>query len=95
MTRKSFGKGIDAFLENSTKKMETERRPLPKERDPISKTTIHMRESLLETVKAIAHWERVSIKDFIEAALSDKVSEIDPGLLRQAMESYQSKASKV
>jgi hypothetical protein len=93
MTRKNFGKGVDAFLESSMKKTADPSKDT-KKKDRESRTTIHLRDTLLETVKAIARWERISIKDFIDKALNAKLAEINPQQLKQALDSYRSHLDK-
>ncbi|MFI5343134.1 MAG: hypothetical protein ACHQUC_02825 [Chlamydiales bacterium] len=80
MSKKSFAKGIDSILgqeeneENASsisKKIESFTEP---QDDLIHvRTTIFINEPLYEKIKAIAYWERRTLKSLVDEALSSYV----------------------
>jgi hypothetical protein len=102
--KKSFSKGMDSLLggtNDSTKKLG---RPKVNTRE-ITKTsqsgtkagetraTFIMNEDQLEKVKAIAYWDRVSIKDVLSQAIDDYLDKKKSDLTK-ALNAYKGRAKE-
>jgi hypothetical protein len=85
MSKKNFGDGIDALFRgtkiNTTKK--------DKIKSSVSRTTILLDNELLTMVRALAYWERKSLRDFIAEALHLKISHMDSDTINTALNQYQ------
>ena len=77
MSKKSFSGGIDALLgESQPKETKPKRKPdapQPGER----RATFHINEDILDKVKAIAYWERLTIKKVVNEAFADYVAKYE------------------
>jgi hypothetical protein len=100
---KNFKGGMDSLLGGS-KEPKTRGRPKINTRE-ISKTsqvgtkagetraTFIMNEEQLESVKAIAYWDRISIKEVLSQAIDDYLAKKKPGLAK-ALSAYKGKTKE-
>ena len=76
MGKKTFRGGIDSVLGEVSQ----EETPLKEKRKPDApqpgekRATFHIAEDLLEKVKAIAYWERLTIKEVVNEAFDNYVA---------------------
>lgn len=102
--RKSFGKGIDAIFDTAPPKVESEVSPKPVSRGGFDKkgvveksikearTTVVLDAGMMDTAKAVAHWERKSIKELmseaVEMLIASRRSENGDDYIEAAVESF-------
>lgn len=84
MSKKNFSGGINSLLDNSSKTKAKRGRPRTQTKEIIktsqigtkdleTRATFIVNEELLDKIKAIAYWDRLLIKDVLNAALEDVV----------------------
>lgn len=87
MSKKSFAGGFDSLLGNSVEQViVTENRGRPKSnfkevvkssqegtKEGETRATFIVKEELLEKIKSLAYWERVLLKDVVNAALYEYI----------------------
>ena len=106
MAGKSFKGGVDSLLEASKEKESPGKRGRPKvnmreitktsqtgTKENETRATFIMNEEQLESVKAMAYWDRVSIKDVLCEAVSDYLAK-KKGDLHKAVNAYKNKSKK-
>ncbi|MGK7898856.1 MAG: hypothetical protein AB4372_35880 [Xenococcus sp. (in: cyanobacteria)] len=75
MAKKTFRGGIDSVLgESNVEKATTQTKRKPDAPQPGEKrATFHINEELLEKIKAIAYWDRLTIKEIVNDAFAKYV----------------------
>ncbi|MDX9695246.1 MAG: hypothetical protein RBT49_05600 [Bacteroidales bacterium] len=89
MSKKNFSGGIDSLFQNS--KIEsniTIEEKIEDKTSSYSRTTIIVNNETYEKVKAIAYWQRKSVKDIIERAFDLVLSEIPNDKLIEIINFY-------
>ncbi len=75
MAKKNFTSGIDSLFQASDKKVEKEKTENREQKTlSYSRTTLIVNSDTYEKIKAIAYWERKSIKDLIEEGFNQIIS---------------------
>ncbi len=75
MAKKNFTGGIDSLFQASNKKVVKEKTENREQQIPsYSRTTLIVNNNTYEKIKAIAYWERKSIKDLIEEGFNKIIS---------------------
>jgi hypothetical protein len=82
MVKKNFGQGIDAILNNPKTNQKK------KEKSKLVRTTLLISKELLEQIRAIAYWERTTLKHFIEKSFNNSLSQVDKRTMDEALQEY-------
>ncbi len=108
MSKKNFGKGIDALFSSASKNIEKAIVPNKKsskvkeaesskqsERPgAIHKLTCNLDFELYEKLKAISHSAAVPVKDVVTKSLEDFISKIEPEEITEALKKMKEGANK-
>lgn len=106
MVKKSFAEGIDVYFgESSQKKPNLKKKkaevkkikenpPIDiKEESPVVKrTTMFIEVDLLEKIKALAYWERTSIKGIVENAIKESLEKRGSQYINKAISNYKNQS---
>ena len=84
MAKKNFSGGIDSLFQGSQKDVKGEDNP------PIenTRTTLIVNIETYEKIKAVAYWERKSIKDIVEVSFNKILSEYSMDNLEEILNHY-------
>ena len=79
MAKKTFRGGIDSVLgEASREESSVQAKRKPDAPQPGEKrATFHINEEMLEKVKAIAYWERLTIKEIVNDAFANYIAKYE------------------
>lgn len=91
--RKNFAKGIEAFLGEQDRLNEKPMIQKLTRKNMETRTTFILEVELLETVKALAYWERKPLKQIVKAALEEYLDLKDDSYLKNALNSYRMNSS--
>ncbi len=93
--KKSFAKGIDAILGGSSSSSVLEEEPkkeeTPVETEPpkmVTKVTLRLEDELLDTVRALAYWERTSMTDVVSEALKTHFKALGEERIESALSAH-------
>ena len=95
MSKKTFARGIEAFLEETTKASipdETNEQVYSEVRSKTtteSRTTVVLDADLMDKLKAIAYWERLSTKRIFTQAIENFLSTKNERYIKDALKKYQ------
>ncbi len=89
MAKKNFSGGIDSLFQGSQKDVKGEDK-MPKEnkRSECSRTTLIVNTGSYEKIRAVAYWERKSIKDIIEKGFNLTLIQYSTEELKEMVEHY-------
>jgi hypothetical protein len=96
MTKKEFSNGLDNLLRSTIKKEEIE---VPINQEAQMEKSVNVRATFildskqLETIKAIAYWERIQIKNVLEKALNQYIKSYSEEDILKILSSYKSNKS--
>ncbi len=85
MAKKEFSQGIDAILGNTTSVQEIQS---PKKKRSTARTTIIMDAGETEKLKALAFWERRSMREIAEEAFKQYFDKKDESHIAKALDCY-------
>lgn len=89
MAKKNFSGGIDSLFQKNDHETKKQAGEINKLEDSEStRTTIIVNVATYEKIKAIAYWERKSIKDIIEIGFKYAISQYSDENLLEILESY-------
>ena len=91
MAKKNFSSGIDSLFQSSGKetiKEKTENRE--GKTTSYSRTTLIVNNDTYDKIKAVAYWERKSIKDLIEEAFNFVILKYSPEQLNNIIKEHKS-----
>ena len=94
MAKKNFIKGIDAILGDSLsgiKQREVLNSVEEKEEEQEERTSVILKSSLLEKLRAMAYWERSTLKIEIKIAIEHYLNMKDPSTVDQALKHFREK----
>ena len=94
MAKKKFSKGIDAVLggvtqsyDDSPKKKSLQDDP-PEKKQQTVRTTLIVDEEILNTIKAIAYWERKTVTALFTELMTDFINTHSKSYLKTALNGY-------
>ena len=95
MARKNFAEGIDAVLGGGSTQVKPKIESIQAERKPVKapdvKTSVYMDADLLEKFRALAFWERYTLKIELEKAVELYINSKGNEMLDQALEHFRKK----
>lgn len=92
MAKKNFSEGIESFLGGSI--LEKPQKKIVKdqiEKIPLVKTSFRTKKTLLDTIRALAYWERKKVRDVLEDCLQVYIDQQPESNIEQALENYKNK----
>jgi hypothetical protein len=91
--RKNFAKGIEAFLGEQDRLNEKPTIQKLTRKNVETRTTFILEVELLELIKALAYWERKSLKQIVKSALKDYLDSKGGEYIKNALNNYRSNES--
>lgn len=89
MAKKNFSQGIDAILGLGNHKSSSQSKSVDAQQDLI-RTTFRMEPDLMEQIKALAYWERLTTTQVISKALKQFLDSQEKKVLEEAIHQYKS-----